>query len=498
MDHRSAANDDESTRNPPDHYPDDPPRHQIAPRSEGGPAGDHHMDGYLNQRARVAGPGVFSSWHVALGISLAALIAVVAFGAGMIAERSVFRNASPLDVVTGDRPFDQVEEVGRLLREEYYYRPGSDEADAFATELEHAALTGMVATLEDPYTTFLPPEVAAPAAAALDGVFGGIGVNIEAVAGALRVVSTIPGTPAEAVGILSGDVIVAVDGQSLAGLDSGAAGSLVRGPIGSTVTVEVRRFLTVAGTPAGAHRGTPPATVGAAPTDIVDTLSFTMERAVIEPRVVTYDYQETLDVAHVRIEIFNDKTTAQLDDALGRARDDGAAAIVLDLRDNGGGYVESAQEVIGRFVPASEGPALWEDPDAGPGDLESLEIIEAGGGVTDLPMTVLMNGGTASAAEIVAGALEDYGRATLIGADTFGKGSVQRVFTFDDGSSARITIARWLTPDQSGIPETGLVPAITIPLGPSLPAGDPAAARAAQVLRTAGWSEIGPAWGGTP
>jgi len=462
MDDRRAANDDAIT----------PPL--LGPVL--GPDGSTVRDQWVDQSDEHPVPAITSGpsgWQLAFGLSLAALIAVVSFGAGMIAERSIFRNASPLDVVSGDRPFEQVQEVGRLLREEYFYRPDSDGADAFATDLEYAAVAGMVATLEDPYTSFLPPELAAPAAAALDGEFGGIGVNIDGENGALRVVSTIPGTPAEAAGLLPGDLIVTVDGQSLVGLDPDAAGALVRGPIGSSVTVEVSRLGTAS------------------------PLPFSMERAAIEPLVVTYDFLEAFETAHIRIEIFNDKTTAQLDIALGHARDDGAAAIVLDLRDNGGGYVESAQEVIGRFVAAGAGPALWEDGDASPGDLESLPII-AGDPVTDLPMTVLVNGGTASAAEIVAGALVDYDRATLVGEATFGKGSVQRVFSFDDGSSARITVARWLTPDQTGIPGSGLVPAQLIPLGPVSASADPTASRAAQALRTLGWSEIGPDWGGTP
>ena len=487
MDHRSTANDDR---------PLTPADAIDATGAFVQPARERPETG-LDQDLRRASTGL-SVWAITFAFSLAALIAVVSFGAGMLAERSVFRNASPLDVVTGDRPFERLEEVGRLLREEYYYRPDSSAADDFAADLEESALAGMVRTLDDPYTTFLPPEQAAPAAAALDGEFGGIGVNIEAADGALRVVSTIPGTPAEAAGILSGDVIVAVDGQSLAGLETDAAGALVRGPIDSQVTIQVRRTAAPVASPTHEEAMTPPAGGSSPAVSMPATLSFTMKRAVIEPLVVSYDFQPAYGIAHIRIEIFNDKTTTQLDAALERMREDGATTLVLDLRDNGGGYVQSAQEVIGRFVTANGGPALWEDKDAGPGELESLEIIEAPDGVIDLPMTVLVNGGTASASEIVAGALADYDRASLVGAATFGKGSVQRVFNFDDGSSARITVARWLTPDQTGIPETGLTPMVTFPLGPPLSSDDPAAARAARVLATSGWSEVGPDWEGTP
>jgi carboxyl-terminal processing protease len=143
------------------------------------------------------------------------------------------------------------------------------------------------------------------------------------------------------------------------------------------------------------------------------------------------------------------------------------AGVVLDLRGNGGGWVTSAQEMIGRFIPEEAGPALHQDLDLQDDeDLISEPIVGGDETMFDLPLVVLIDGGTASAAEIVAGAVRDYDRGLLVGEHTFGKGLVQRVHDFEDGSSARITFARWLTPDRTPIPEEGLAPDIIVSRAP--------------------------------
>ncbi|HEV2109608.1 MAG TPA: hypothetical protein VGR16_15215, partial [Thermomicrobiales bacterium] len=132
------------------------------------------------ERQASASPRVLTSWHIAFFTSLTMLVAVSAFAVGLIVERSVFRNASPLSVVTDNTPYDQVAEMARLLQNEYYFRPVTEEErEAFSQELEYAAVDGMTSTLDDPYTTFLPPVEAGPAADHLEGEFGGIGVHIQ-------------------------------------------------------------------------------------------------------------------------------------------------------------------------------------------------------------------------------------------------------------------------------------------------------------------------------
>lgn len=437
------------------------------------------MDQYSDERPLETAPATekrsrtwtISGWHIAFVTALTVFAAVTAFAAGLITERALFRGESPLGAITGDTPFADVDEMAQLLRDEYYYRPDSEaEREAFNQSLAYAAATGMTAALEDPYTTFLPPEQARPAAAHLDGEFGGIGVNIQFIDGRLSVVSPIAGSPADEAGIEPGDVIVAADGQEIEGLTPEEAGTLIRGPVGTPVELRIERN-------------------GAA-----EPLILEIVREEIEIQVVYYQQVEETTVAHIRITAFTDKTIPQLDAALSQAIKDEVTGIVLDLRDNGGGLVTAAQELIGRFVVSDAGPALWEDEDAGPGGLTSLPILPGSVAVYELPLLVITNGGTASAAEIVAGALRDYDRAILIGESTFGKGLVQRIWNFGDGASARVTVARWLTPDQTEIPEDGLAVNLRLELAPSSLQNDPTAPRAAQALRTGGWSLIAPEW----
>jgi carboxyl-terminal processing protease len=155
---------------------------------------------------------------------------------------------------------------------------------------------------------------------------------------------------------------------------------------------------------------------------------------------------------------------------------------VLDLRGNGGGWVTSAQETIGRFIPEDAGPALYQDLDLqDDDDLISEPIVGGGETAFEIPLVVLIDGGTASAAEIVAGAVRDYERGTLVGEPSFGKGLVQRVHDFEDGSSARITFARWLTPNKTPIPEEGLMPDVAVTNDPAI-AGDRQLERAVEVV----------------
>jgi carboxyl-terminal processing protease len=410
-----------------------------------------------------------AAWRTALVAALGLLVAVTSFAAGMLAERDLLRGDAVAEVPDD---FQRVAEVGALISDEYYYQPDDPEGRArFRQELEDAALEAMTATLEDPYTDYLPPAEAAPVNAQLAGEYEGIGVTIQPIDGDLTVIAPVPGGPADRAGIRAGDVLRAADGHPLANLGDGEAAKLVSGPAGTTVVLTVAR------------PGVP------------EPFEVEVTREKIVQQVVRYELLESSRVAHIRVIVFGDTTIAQLDEALGRAQVDGAVGIVLDLRDNGGGWVTAAQEMIGRFVPADRGPALYEDLGTGPADAQPEPILGGEIEAFETPLVVLVNGGTASAAEIVAGALDDYDRAPLVGAPTFGKGSVQRVHDFPDGASARITIAEWLTPNREQIPDTGLALDVPIPQVPEPEAGiDPQLAAAARVLTTGAWSEVSPAW----
>jgi carboxyl-terminal processing protease len=444
--------------------------------------------------------GTASAWQWFLVVSLTLLVALTSFAAGILAERNVFDGAPGTsrgrDVgslgsdasASGTADFARLREVQRLIEDEYYYLPTDPAAfsafrdkldrdamagleaglrdepddpssfDAYLQEREYDAIQGMTAGLEDDYTAFLEPIEQAPVAEHISGEYEGIGVWVHHPDGRFTVVSPIPGSPAEKAGLRPGDVIETADGHPLQGISEDDALALIRGPAGTSVALTVRR------------PGVP------------EPIRVTVERATISVPAVIYRFRPEDRVAIVQVTVFGDKTIEQLDDALRRAQEDEAVGLVVDLRNNGGGWVTGAQEMIGRFVPDDRGPALYEDEAPGESDeLRSEPILAGDVELHELPLVVLVNGGTASASEIVAGALQDYERARLVGESTFGKGSVQRIHDFQDGSSLRITVARWLTPDKQPIPEEGLTPDVTVaPPSSSATGQDPQLDRAVE------------------
>src|SRR5918998_710583 len=426
-----------------------------------------------------------SVWTVLFVLSVVALIAVVSFGSGIVAERYLFgSNWLGTDRLSGtletdgnpqlDAAFPRQAEVREILEDEYFFLPASPEAratfwaevelgaiagmaiaaatpvaslDEYRRELDYGAARGMTEALADDYTVFLEPLRGAPLREELAGEYQGIGIWVEHPEGQFTIVAPIPGSPAARADLRAGDVIVAADGQDLGELETDAAMSLIRGPKGSSVVLTIRR------------PGVP------------ETFDVTVQREAIEIPAVVYEPQADGRVAYITVGIFGDNTTRELDAALKRAKDEAVAGIVLDLRGNGGGWVTSAQEMIGRFIPEDVGPALYQDLDLeDDDDLISEPIVAGGETAFEIPLVVLLDGGTASASEIVAGAIRDYERGTLVGEPSFGKGLVQRVHDFEDGSSARVTFARWLTPDRHPIPDEGLTPDIVVANEPGVAA----------------------------
>lgn len=396
-------------------------------------------------------------------VSVGVLIALTAFFLGALAQREWlpdrFGTESAISPpASSEGSLDRLAQVEQLISEEYYGRPQSGQADdEFWNELEGDALTGLASGL-DGYSTYLPPEDQQQAADQLAGTFEGIGVWVASRDGEMTIVAPIPGSPAEEAGILAGDVILQIDGTSVDGLTDAEALDLLKGPAGETVSLRLQRG-------------------ESEPTTLI------VERRKIPVPVVTYSLNKEANIGVITIVVFGDKTAAELESAIQAAKNDGVDGIVLDLRNNGGGWVQSAQETIGRFLPADSGAALWEDFDPTiTGDEIEQPIISGDVNAYDMPLVVLVNNGTASAAEIVAGALRDYDRATIVGETTFGKGSVQRVHEFEDGSSFRLTFAHWLTPDQSAIDKVGIAPDVEVAETPPNEKGDAQLDAAIQVL----------------
>jgi len=316
-----------------------------------------------------------------------------------------------------------------------------------ADDVVQAALAGEAASLHDPYTLLFHPGGFKRFNAFLgDQKFGGIGaiVSVEASGARARVESVIPASPAERAGLQAADEIVAIDGTPLAGKSADQIRAMLRGKIGTTVRLAVDR----AGSPLPA------------PLVIV-------RAAVSQPVVLARMLAD--NVGYVQLTRFGDDAAAQLAAALRGFRSRGVTALVLDLRGNGGGYGEEAKKVASQFIAA--GPIFTIRGRGG-----ETHIERATGHVTfSEKMAVLVDGDTASAAEIVAGALQDDGRASIVGTQTFGKGAVQSVFPLPDGAALKVTTARYVTPKGRNIDRVGIMPDIVVAEPPDAKRGDPAA-----------------------
>ena len=301
-------------------------------------------------------------------------------------------------------------------------------------ELMYAVLRGFVNQLGDPHTAFVDPQHAAMFSADLEGHFEGIGARVDlAEGGGVRLTYLFPQQPAEKAGLQVDDVIVAVDDQDVTGLSLLEAIGLIRGPEGSAVVLTI-------------HRDGQPA------------FDVSVVRARIEIPVVDSKSLADGTVAYIALSEFSNVAPARLAGALRTALATNPVGLILDLRGNPGGLLDASVQIGSYFVP--EGNILLERFKDG---RERAYPRQGGYRLGNTPLVVLVDGGSASAAEIVAGAIQDAGTGILIGEKTYGKGSVQLSNTLSDESQLRVTIAHWFTPKGRGIHEAGLEPDIVAP-----------------------------------
>ena len=326
-----------------------------------------------------------------------------------------------------DRSFTVLEEAWRLIWQEYYKR-----TDVDPNKLSYGAIEGLVSSLGDPHTAFSTPQQARVDEDDLRGKFEGIGVTVEMREGKLTVVSPLADSPGARAGILPGDVIIQVDGRDIAGMDMLDAVALIRGPRGTTVKLTIMRG------------------------DEKTPRNFEVVREEI--KLVSVQ-AKMLDgaIAYVSISSFGANTNSELVGELRSLLAQKPQGLVLDLRNNPGGLLDASVDVASQFL--SEGVVLYEQ--RGGSERQAFEVKE-GGVAREIPMVVLINKGSASASEIVAGALQDHGRAKLVGERSFGKDTVQNVHTLSDQSSLRITVAQWFTPNSQDIHEKGLRPDVEV------------------------------------
>ncbi len=348
---------------------------------------------------------------IAVSLLLAAMVAI-SFGAGCA-----------LGVRTSPEPgLDIVEQVWNIIFQDYVDRDRLD-----ADTLAQGAIRGMVEALDDPYTAYLDTAAYELSLRSLEGKIEGIGAYVAAEDGKITIIAPIADSPADRGGIRAGDVILEIDGRSTSGMSLVEAVLNIQGPKGTAVTLSVL------------HQGeTEP--------EVIEIV-----RAEIELPSVRFEMRE--DIAYINITYFSERTAEELFPVLESITQQAAAGIILDLRSNPGGLLETVIDVAGFFL--RQGVVIDVVDNEGKHTASPVRPSEI---ATDLPLVVLVDGYSASGSEVLVGALQDHGRATIAGTTTYGKGSVNILRQLKDGSGLYITTARWLTPNGRLIEGEGLYP----------------------------------------
>lgn len=322
--------------------------------------------------------------------------------------------------------------------------------DVTDEKLAYGSIRGMVDALGDQYSYFLTPSEYKDFAEDLQGVLTGIGAELQEVDGRVTVITPLRGSPAERAGLRTGDVIVQVDGENVMEKHFLEVVRSIRGAEGSTVQLTVLKKATDA------------------EPEALKELSIKRERITIPSVIVDAKTYEDKDIAVMTINQFGDSTVAEFQTEVSKLLLQQPAGLVLDLRNNGGGYLEASVEIANEFIRKG---MIVEAVDAH--DVRTLaEYSDGQGRLLDMPLVVLINEGSASAAEILAGALRDHKRATTVGQTTFGKGTVQDVQEYSDGSALRLTIANWHTPGGQSLGESGITPDVAVELPSDAAQGD--------------------------
>jgi len=361
---------------------------------------------------------------------------ILIFLAGIFVGRYVVpgsqqRAGSPVQIITADDGerqfvFPTFWEAWDNIHEKYI-----DIGEVDQQALFYGAVRGLVGAVGDPYTVFADPPTTTQFEENIGGSFSGVGIEIGVRNGVVTVIAPLEGSPAKAAGILEGDIIVAVDEEPITqemSLDDVV--TRIRGEQGTTVNLTV------------VHQ------------DSRETEQIDVTRDTIEIESVKLTIED--DIAHVAITNFNGDTASRFTSAAREIERAGVDGIILDVRGNPGGFLQSAVDIASRFLPRGDIVVTERGKETTEYEAKGNTIL------ADIPVVVLVNGGSASASEILAGALHDQLGTPIIGQQTFGKGSVQELVKLGDGSSLRVTIARWFTPAGKNIDHEGIAPTIEI------------------------------------
>lgn len=401
----------------------------------------------------------------ARGVSFA-LVAAIAFGAGLAVAGGGATAAIVTHIpligdgldATPDQSVDLADfwKAWNALNANYVITHASSTLPT-SKERVFGAISGLASSYGDPYTVFFPPEEAKAFSDTISGSFAGVGMEIDVKDGVLTVIAPLKGTPAEAAGIKTGDQIAAIDGKSTDGVSIDKAVSEIRGPIGTTVDITIIRS--------------------------GKSLDIKIVRETIQVPETDDGLDKNSGVYHIALYEFTSNSASLFDRAFERFVASGSKKLIIDLRGNPGGYLDAAVDIASHFLP--KGATIVTEDFGG----KEPNNVHTSLGYNDVPagtkIVVLIDGGSASASEIFAGALQDAHAATLIGTKSFGKGSVQTLLDLA-GGSLKVTVARWITPAGHWIMGNGVSPDIIVPFtqADATAKKDPQTARAIQFLTT--------------
>jgi carboxyl-terminal processing protease len=386
-----------------------------------------------------------------------ALVSLVLLGLAGVFSFGMVVGAAPARASEEPGEFDVFWQAWNLVVENFVDR---DKVDFKA--MTYGAIRGMLETLDDNnHTSFFTPEEAEQQESALEGSFEGIGAYVGMENDVFRIIAPIHGSPAEAAGVLAGDIVFKVDNVEIAGLEEWEVISRIRGPAGTSVTLNVLH------------------------PESEEPVDITVERGKIEQESVLWSAIPGTEIAYLQISQFAEDTDKELKAALEaiNASETPFQGILLDLRNNPGGYLHQAIYTGSQFLPEDSVILLERDAQG-----ETVTHVSQGDGLArEIPMVVMVNPGTASAGEIVAGALQQNDRAILVGETTLGTGTVLRPYTLSDGSVLRLGVTNWLTPDEELLKDKGVVPDSAVKLDPKIPMLD---TFGLDEMRTEGITEI--------
>lgn len=397
---------------------------------------------------------------------VAVLLTSAAYMGGFYVSRQVFPPAAPQD---GGAPADWKPAFGVFWEawnyvHQDFYKPTIDD-----NTLVNGSVAGMVDALGDPHTIFIDAKRAAISSSDLSGQFEGIGATVEMREGRLTVVAPIKDSPADKAGLRADDIILEVNGTVIQNMDVTEAVSLIRGPKGSTVTLKVQRTKQAPFT--------------------LSIVRDTIKTSFVQSRMI-----EGTSIGYIRLNDFGASAPDDFRAALQQLNAQKPTGLVFDLRQDPGGYLDAAIDIASQFLKPGQTVLIEKEKDG-----TAHEFKAKGGGLaTMIPMVVLVDKGSASASEIVSGALKDYKRATIVGVNTYGKGSVQNVHTLSDKSELRVTIAHFFSPMDHEINEVGIAPDIKVEITEDDIANkrDPQLDKAIEILKsqiTGKTSELEPA-----